>query len=89
MFGNKSRYLNVAQYTITDRRGRTVNVVSVPPPPPFTLMGYHRLIQGQRIDHLAARYNNDSAGFWRIVEGNDAMLAEALTEKPIITIPNN
>jgi hypothetical protein len=87
MFGKKSRYLNAPQYQMTDRQGRTVTVVSVPPPPPLTLLGYHILKQGQRLDHLANKYNKDPAGFWRICELGDVMLAEDLTEQATIAIP--
>ena len=44
-----------------------------------SLLGVHLLKQGQRLDHLAARYLNDPAGFWRLAEQNDVMLPEALT----------
>lgn len=71
-----------------DRRGRNVQVVSVPNAPRQALLGYHKLIQGQRLDHLAANYTLDEAGFWRICEANDAMLSESLSEKPEIAIPN-
>jgi hypothetical protein len=87
MFGKKSRYYNVTQYPLTDRQGRTVNVVAVPAAPQLTLLGYHILRQGQRLDHLANKYNKDPAGFWRICEMNDVMLAEDLTEQATIAIP--
>jgi hypothetical protein len=64
-----------------------VPVVPVPPPPNEALLGYHILREGQRIDHLAFTYLKDPAGFWRICERNDAMLAEDLTERREIAIP--
>lgn len=70
-----------------DRRGREVVVVVVPEAPIQAVQGYHLLKQGQRVDHLAARYMDDQAGFWRICEANDAMLPEALSERPEIVIP--
>ncbi len=87
MFDEKSRYVKEIPYEITDRRGRRVLVVTVPPPPFQSLAGYHVWMQGQRPDHLAAKYSNNSAGFWRIAEINDAMLPEVLSEKPEIAIP--
>jgi hypothetical protein len=50
-------------------------------------LGIHVLRQGERLDHLAARYTADPAGFWRIAEQNDVMLPEALTEAREIEIP--
>lgn len=88
MFNDKSRYVNTEEYTLKDSRGRVVNVVSVPDAPLVAIVGYHLLKQGQRPDHLAAQYLNDPAGFWKIAETNDVMLAETLSEQPEIAIPD-
>ena len=87
MFDPKSRYAGKALYRVTDHRGRTVMVVPVPDAPGQTLLGYHILRQGQRLDHLAAKYLDDPAGFWRICEMNDVMMAEMLAEAQEIAIP--
>lgn len=87
MFNEKSRYRKAPEYQITDRRGRTVSVVAVPDAPSQVIIGHHQLKQGQRIDHLAARYTLDEAGFWRIAEANGVMLPEALSEQSEIAIP--
>jgi hypothetical protein len=87
MFTEKSRYNKSEQYLIKDKRGRTVKVVAIPDIPEQTLLGRHQLKDGQRIDHLAAEYTGDEAGFWRIANINDAMLPEAVSEKPEISIP--
>ena len=87
MFDSKSRYANLQTYSVEDHRGRLVAVVPVPPPPNETTLGIHVLRQGERLDHLAQRYLDNAAGFWRICEINDVMLAETLTEEREITIP--
>jgi hypothetical protein len=87
MFEANSRYANLETYAVTDRRGRLVAVVPVPSRPDQELLGIHALRQGERSDHLAARYLNDPAGYWRIAEQNDCMLAESLSEAPEIEIP--
>lgn len=87
MFDPKSRYLKADIYAVEDKRGRTVNVLAPPPPPEQLLLGLHLLKQGERLDLLATKYLGDPAGFWRIAEQNDVMLAEALTEAPEIQIP--
>lgn len=71
-----------------DRRGRTVNVVAVPEAPAQSILGYHQLLQGQRIDHLAANYTADEAGFWRIAEANNSMLPESISEQQSIAVPD-
>lgn len=73
---------------MVDHRGRKVKVVATPSAPSQSIKGFHLLKQGQRTDHLASLYLNDSAGFWRIAESNDVMLPEALTEQREIAIPN-
>jgi hypothetical protein len=83
----KSRYIKADVYAVPDSRGRAVTVFVPPPPSEQLLLGIHRLRQGERVDLLAAKYVNDPAGFWRIAEQNDVMLAEALTEKREIEIP--
>jgi len=87
MFDPKSRYAKLAPYTVEDHRGRVVSVVPVPPAPNEPLLGIHVHRQGERLDHLAAKYLNDPAGYWRICERNDVMLAEDLTEAREIEIP--
>jgi len=87
MFDDKSRYKNEETYKVEDRRGRQVSVVDVPQQPLQVIQGYHLLKQGQRIDHFAAKYLNDPAGFWRISEANEVMLAETLSEQLEIAIP--
>ncbi len=87
MFDDKSRYKGLKTYQRTDRRGRKVATVPVPAAPEEKFRGYHRRIQGQRVDHMAYRYLNNAAGFWRICELNDVMLPEALSEASDIAIP--
>lgn len=88
MFEEKSRYKKLDTYTVTDSRGRLVPVVPVPAPPQAGLLGIHLRKEAQRLDHLAFKYLQDGAGFWRISEANDAMLPEALSEQQEINIPN-
>lgn len=87
MFDRKSRYARLQTYTVKDHRGRQVSVVPVPPHPNQATLGTHVLRQGERVDHLAAKYLDNPAGFWRICELNDAMLPETLTEQRQIEIP--
>lgn len=87
MFNDKSRYVSASTEAVPDARGRTVAVVLPPPPPAQVQLGIHVLRQGERLDHLAARYLSNPTGYWRIAEQNNAMLPEALTEAREIEIP--
>jgi hypothetical protein len=87
MFDPQSRYFTLPPSSVPDARGRTVAAVPPAPPPAQTLLGIHVLRQGERLDHLAAKYAADPTGFWRIAEQNNVMLPEALTEAAEIEIP--
>jgi hypothetical protein len=88
MFDPKSRYAKAKPAQLTDARGRTVEVIPPAPAPDQGWMGTHLRRQGERPDHLAARYLSDPSGYWRIAEINDAMTAEVLTERAEISIPS-
>ena len=88
MFDSKSRYVKQGQYIVKDHRGRNVPVVICPDAVQQSTLGIHLLKQGQRADHLAAKYINNPTGFWRLCALNDAMLPEALSEQKEIAIPN-
>ncbi|MFW6174255.1 MAG: hypothetical protein ACOC5K_00555 [Chloroflexota bacterium] len=87
MYDKKSRYYSLETYEVSDGRGRAVRVVPVPEPPAEERLGVHLREQGQRLDHLAWKYLNDGAGFWRICELNDVMLPESLSEAREVAIP--
>jgi hypothetical protein len=88
VFDPKSRYVKHGNFsTATDRRGRVVACVTPALVPPLTELGKHKKRQGQRLDHLAAHYLNDPAGFWRIAELEGAMTAEAALAPPLVKIP--
>jgi hypothetical protein len=87
MFEPKSRYAELESYEVKDRRGRSIKIVQTPPESVQKMLGVHLLRQGQRLDHLAAKYLGDPVGFWRLCEVNNVMLPEALTEAKEIVIP--
>ena len=87
MFDAKSRYANLPPYAAIDSRGRTVVVIPAAPARNEALLGYHVRREGERLDHLAAKYLSDAAGFWRIAEHNQVMTSEVLSEADEIAIP--
>ncbi|MEJ2862570.1 tail protein X [Actinomycetospora flava] len=42
-------------------------------------LAHHRVLTGDRLDLLAARYYGDSTAWWRIAEANDALDPDTLT----------
>jgi hypothetical protein len=87
MFEEKSRYVKLKPYTVTDRRRRVTLVVPVSTAPEQQPLGRHLLKQGQRLDHLSHHYLDDPAGYWRICEINEVMLPEELSSRKEIIIP--
>ena len=65
----------------------------VPPPENFALLQYHNVTEGERLDHIAAKYLGDPEQFWRLCDANGALRPNELVE-PIgsqirITLPEN
>ena len=87
VYDEKSRYKDLTPFTVQDGRGRQTPVLPPARNPGEELPGIHALREGERLDHLAAKYLQDPAGFWRIAQRNDAMHPEQLTEQLEIEIP--
>lgn len=54
----------------------------LPHPSRFSLLQYHTVTQGERLDHIAAEYIGDAVQFWRIADANNAMKPDDLTAEP-------
>ena len=52
----------------------------LPPADRFQLIEEHVVVDGERIDNIAARYFGDPTLFWRLCDANNAMRPAALTE---------
>jgi hypothetical protein len=96
MFEPTSRYaeLETATLTVTDTAGapRLVTYVRrrfVPPRAPDVVPVQHALVQGERLDLLAARYFGDPTQFWRLCDANLALRPDELEQvpAPAIDIP--
>ncbi len=87
VFSPKSRYRQAAIVNVADRRGRTVSALGPVIPPPERMLGEHLRREGQRLDHLAARYLDDPEGYWRLTELNDVISPEVLAAAATVKIP--
>ena len=88
MFFPGSRYTIAGTYTMTLPNGTTVAVTRIPLPQAITLMGFHRRLQGQRLDLIASRYLADPTAFWRLCDSNNAIVPDALAAHNLIGVPN-
>jgi hypothetical protein len=82
-FPPNSRYHGVPTKTFTAPDGRVVVHLArrfLPPADDFSLVREHVVVEGDRLDNLAARYLGDPELFWRVADANNAMRADALIE---------
>jgi hypothetical protein len=93
-FPPQSRYHVVATTTLIGPDGRTIIYLRrrfVPPPESFVTVQEHTVVQGDRLDNIAARYLGDPELFWRLCDANVAMRPTELTEtigrRILITLP--
>jgi hypothetical protein len=89
MFEPTSRYYGIetAELTVLDAAGeeRVVRYVRrrfVAGAPSNATLVSHAIVQGERLDHLAARYLGDATQFWRICDANNVLRPEELVEEP-------
>jgi len=82
LFAATSRYYGLGTTTI-EQQGRPVAYLLrrfVPQPERFQLLQEHTVVQGDRLDNLAAQYLGDPTLFWRLCDANRAMRPWELTE---------
>jgi len=82
-FPASSRYAQTPVTTIVGADGRMVAYLRrrfVPPPGRFALLAEHAVVQGDRLDNLAAVHFGDPLLFWRLCDANGALRPESLVE---------
>lgn len=82
-FPPDSRWHGVAQLSITGPDGDEIRYLRrrFPPDPDlFSTVREHRIIQGERLDHVAARELGNPEAFWMLCDANGALFAEELEE---------
>ncbi len=85
MFDPTSRYYKIDQATLTvteaDGLPREIKYVRrrfIPSADTMTTLAEYRVVQGDRLDNITARFLNDPTQFWRVCDANNAMDAEEL-----------
>lgn len=84
IFPQTSRYFSTETTTIEARDGKTYAYLRrrfLPQPERFTVLQEHTVVEGDRLDNLAARYLGDPLQFWRVCDANRAMRPDGLTEE--------
>lgn len=83
MFDSNSRYFTLETIFITVN-GREVAYVSrrfLPQAPTDSPVAEHTVSQGERPDHITARYLGDPELFWQLCDANNVMHPDELTSE--------
>ena len=93
-FPPNSRYYGVAVMTLEQKNQEPIAYLKrrfVPPPENFSVVQEHTVVQGDRLDNLAAQYLGDAEMYWRLCDANRAVRPDELTATPgttlVITLP--
>ena len=81
LFVATSRYYGIDTETLTTADGKTIIYLKrrfVPSPDRFQLLQLHTVVQGERLDNIAAKFLGDPELFWRLADANGAMKPEDL-----------
>jgi len=82
-FSAASRYASIEVAEHTADNGDRIPYLRrrfVPPSSAFELLEEHRVMQGERLDLIAARRIGDPQMYWLICDANDAIRPEELIE---------
>ncbi len=89
MFASNSRYAQQPTDTKTLPDGRKVILVRPPLPGQAVVKGWHRRLNGQRLDMIAGYYLADPTATWQLCDANNAVVPDALASQDLIGIPIN
>ena len=88
MFFKGSRYEKVPERTITDASGRTIRYKTTRFTPDTDAFAGHRVLNHERLDHIAWQHFRDAERYWRICDANRALWPDDLLEEAaILRIP--
>lgn len=76
-----SRYAGTGTAEILLPDGRTVSFLLrrwIPQPESLAEIGQHRVAEGERLDHIAAKYHGDPTLFWQLCDANRAVHPEEI-----------
>jgi hypothetical protein len=85
VFAPTSRYAAIETAEFEIEPGRAVRYLRrrfLPSPDRFTVIEEHLVVDGNRLDLIAATHLGDPEQFWRVADANGAMRPEDLTAQP-------
>jgi hypothetical protein len=84
-FPPSSRYSGCDTARTTAPDGRALVYLRrrfVPAPEPLSVVQEHTVVEGERLDNIAALYLGDPDQFWRLCDASGAMRPQDLTDTP-------
>jgi hypothetical protein len=87
MFFPGSRYEKAGTYQVTRPDGTAITLTKIPLLSSQPLLGFHRRLDGQRLDLIANRYLKDPTVFWQLCDANNVMVPDALAARDLVGIP--
>lgn len=87
MFFAGSRYAKLTPYSVTLPNGTVVQATRCATPGLPVILGYYRRAQGERLDHIAARFMADATQFWHVCDANAAIVPDALAAQDLVGVP--
>ncbi len=95
-FPSNSRYHSIEITTLEQAGKEPVAYLKrrfVPSPERFAVIQEHTVVEGDRVDNLAAQHLGDPELYWRLCDANGVMRPDELTEKAgtkvAITLPES
>ena len=83
-FPPTSRYYGIELATLDEGDGEQRIYLRrrfLPPSGRFSVLKLHLVVDGERLDRIAAQELGDPQAFWRLCDANDAMRPDELTEE--------
>jgi hypothetical protein len=88
-FPPNSRYQGIDTGTLTMPDGRVIVFLRrrfVPPVEEHALLQRHTVVEGERLDVIAAKYLGDPELFWRLCDANSVLRPADLTDQPGLSV---
>jgi nucleoid-associated protein YgaU len=91
MFFDGSRYLRVAEYSLTDAQGTSRTLKRVREPLVLEAAHQYQVREGDRLDLLAAKFYRNPRKWWLIADANPQCLSpdELLVPGQVILVPRD
>ena len=90
MFMSGSRYAKTGTYTVEGPAGEPVTVARLPLAPrreDIALRGFHRRLEGHRLDHIAGVRLNDPSASWLLCDASNGMIPDAVAARDLVAVP--